>query len=290
MKNLVKMQCVSAGLLALLIAGITGCDWTSGGGVETWTSTGYDWANFSGTYRAPDGKVLVREFGALSNEVGKITVTNTVSNERLAVGDGVRTEYSGHTSEKPMPGTLSITVGSYRFTDSAANTTVGTYNLNVIPNDGSSGTINYAARYWTLRFPGPVDNNTPIIANYLYLADDDHAGQGSHGQAIYSFVVNQTGNSLQLIDSNGAVYTGSIGDMNTTAGQQYDPSDESSTLLPDGDVFAQFHVSGQSQGYSVEIAGVFRGTIRDRSMTDRSMNATFVEHGGYQADINAVTE
>lgn len=285
-----KSKFVFAGLagMGLIMLGLTGCEWTSGGGVDTWVSTGYDWANFSGNYRAPDGKVLVREFG-VTNNIGTISVTNSSRDEVIGTGDGMTTEFSGTVHGVPIPGTLTILVGSYRFTDSTANTGLGTYTLSVDPADGSIGTINYASRVWTLKFPAPIASGTPIKANYMYLVTQDDAGQGNHGQAIYSFVVYHTGNTLRLVDSNGAIYEGNIGDMNTTGGN-YDPTDSSAAMPEDAQVFAQFSASGSSAGYAITIAGTLQGEFssEDSQMINRTMQATFIEAGGYAADIHAV--
>lgn len=280
---------VCVGVLAL---GMTGCEWTSGGGVETWADAGYNWANFSGSYRPPDGGILVREFGVNSNELGTISVTNSSRNEVVGVGDGITTEFSGHIRETPLPGTLTIVVGSYRFTDSTDNSSLATYNLAVTPEDGSSGTINYDTRFWALKFPAPINSGSSIEANYLYLTTEKEAGAGNHGAAIYSFVVYQTGNNVQLVDSNGNVYNGSIGNLSTTGGLPYDPTDPSSIVPTKGNVYAQFSATGSSAGYSVTIAGTLHGELGDdegRAIINRKMQATFIEVGGFEADINAVS-
>ncbi|MCA1808998.1 MAG: hypothetical protein ABR497_00540 [Kiritimatiellia bacterium] len=279
---------IMAGALAL---GVTGCEWTSGGGVEDWTETGYDWANFSGNYRAPDGNVLVRQFGA--DNIGNIWTTNSSRDELIGQGNGYTTEFSGRLFGVPIPGTLTIVVGSYRFTDNASNTGQGSYNLSVTPVDGSSGSIQYGSRFWSLKFPAPIDDRTPIMANYLYLVNDEHGGQGNHGEPIYSFVVHHNGNRLQLVDSNGTVYDGNIGTMATTGGQPYDPSSDDGPPQT-GNVFAQFHVQGFSQGYHVHINGTLQGAFATgtsgRSLTGRTMQATYVEVGGQDADIMAVVQ
>ncbi|MGI6087596.1 MAG: hypothetical protein ACOYCD_06595 [Kiritimatiellia bacterium] len=283
-----KRKCVFVGLAGLvaIVLGLTGCEWTTGGGVDDWVNVGYNWANFSGNYRAPDGRVLVRQFGH-TNLYGNISTTNSSHNESIGTGDGIKTEFSGFLRGSPIPGTLTIIVGSYRFTDSAANNNMGTYTLKVDPPDGSIGTINYPSRLWSLKFPAPIAAGTPIKATYMYLVHDD--GQGNHGKAIYSFVVHHTGNLLRLVDNNGVVYEGNIGDMNTTGGH-YDASDPSSVIPEGGRVFAQFSASGHSAGYAVTITGALQGdfSATDNKMVSRRMDATFIEAGGYTADINAV--
>lgn len=285
-----------AGLIGtgLTVLCLTGCEWTTGGSTDDWTSVGYDWANFSGNYRASDGQVLVREFGftAATNQASTVS-TNSVSDKVVATGNGVKTEFSGRLSESPIPGSLSIVAGAYHFSDSSANQGTGTYSLNVSPADGTEGTINHANRVWTITFPAPLANGTQIKATFLYTStkDGDEAsdGKGNRGKAIYSFVVHHTGNKLQLVDSNGDTYTGYIGEMNVTGGN-YDSTDTSVTPPDSANVFAQFSANGKASGYDVTIAGTLQGTFSGlmHRLTSRSMRGTFVEDGGYAADINAV--
>jgi len=245
-----------------------GCEWTTGGGVETWsTSQTPSWADFSGSYKAPDGGILVRSFGTT-------TSTNQVAGEQIGTGNGSATAFSGTLAHAPVRGSLNITVGAYRFTDVGTGTGgVDTVNLVVTPADGSSGTLNYSTHAWSLVFPAPIAGGSAILAGYYYLGD---ASQGNHGKAIYSLVVYQTGNRLQIIDSNSSSYDGTIGNVAGTT---------------NGPVVAQFSAAGSSQGYKVTIVGALQGTVSGSgTISDRTMNGTYIEEGGAEADINAVAQ
>lgn len=242
------------------------CEWTSN--VDTWSESQFGTnaavLDFSGVYKAEDGGFLVRGFGEAS-------ATNQVVEEQIATGNGSSTAFAGALSHVPVGGTLTIIVGAYRFTDTGSTGT-GTFNLQVAPNDGSFGTVNYATRAWTLNFPAPIAKSTPLLANYSYIES-----QGNVGKPIYSFVVYQTGDHLQIIDNNNSRYEGRIG---LTANTQQ----------------AQFSVSGVSQGHNVTIAGMFQRQTRKVQSPDGDdaermvciMNATFIEENGFEGDIRGL--
>ncbi|MBU1734715.1 MAG: hypothetical protein KJ692_05690 [Verrucomicrobia bacterium] len=267
--------------LSLCLCVLTGCEWTAGSGVDSWDDSG-NWVDFSGSYKASDGNVLVRQFGA-----GTAPVTNTASDELLATGDGSTTAFNGQTGYTPVRGSLTIfTIGGYRFTDTAG-TTADTVSLTVTPADGTTGTFNYSTRAWALNFPAPLASGTQILATYQYAIVTPI--QGNHGNAIYSFIVYQTGNKLQITDSNGAMYEGTMGTVRTTGGLPIDAKDPDVILPTTGPVIAQFSATGVSQGYNVTLVGVLQGTLSTATtLTSRSMKATFVEAAGNEADVSAV--
>ena len=266
--------------LTFCVLALAGCEWTAGSGVDSWNDSG-NWVDFSGSYKAADGNVLVRQFGA-----GTTPTTNTVSSELLATGDGSKTAFSGQTGYTPVRGSLTIfTAGGYRFTDTAG-TTADTVSLAVTPADGSAGTFNFSNRAWALTFPAPLASGTQIMGTYQYAIATPF--QGNHGKAIYSFVVYQTGNKLQITDSNGATYEGTMGTVRTTGGQPVDLNDPTAVQPTTGPVVAQFSATGVSQGYNVTLVGVLQGTLNGVTLSARSMKATFVEEAGYEADVSAV--
>jgi len=268
--------------LTCCVLAFTGCEWTAGSGVSSWDDSG-NWVDFSGSYKAADGGVLVRPFG----DTNSVT-TNTVSSEYLAVGDGTLTAFNGQTGYSPIRGSLTIfTIGGYRFTDSAS-ATADTVALAVTPADGSYGSMTYSTRAWALNFPAPLASGTQILATYQrYVSVSQQPG--NHGKAIYSFVIYQTGNKLQITDSNGATYDGTMGTVRTTGGEPIDANSSTTVLPTSGPVTAQFSATGVSQGYNVTLVGVLQGTLTSAtSLTGRSMKATYVEEGGNEADVAAV--
>jgi len=277
-----KMFLQFMGLTFCMLA-FTGCEWTAGSGVNSWDDSG-NWVDFSGSYKAADGGVLVRAFG-VTNSVN----TNTVSGELLATGDGSQTAFNGQVGHSPVRGSLTIfTAGGYRFTDSAG-TAGDTVPLSVTPTDGSYGSLTYSTRAWALNFAAPLASGTEIRATYQYIIASNNSNQGNHGNAIYSFVVYQTGNKLQITDSNGAQYEGTMGTVRTTGGKIINANDPTTVLPTTGPVVAQFSATGTSQGYSVTLVGVLQGTLTgSTSLSGRSMQATFIEEAGNEADVAAV--
>lgn len=273
--------------LAICAALLCGCEWTAGGNVDSWntsqkvdawTSDSMEWADFSGTYKASGGGVLVKAYAV-------ITSTNQVVAEQLGVGDGSKTAFSGNLGHSPVRSTLTIVVGGYRFTDAgtASTNTGGTIQLAVAPSDGTWGTFNFGTYIWTLEFPAPIAAGTQILADYYYNSTSEE--QGNHGKAIYSFVVYQMGSKIQIIDSNGSRYDGNIGNLRLTGDQPV--ADETGKVVHNGPVEAQFSATGTSQGYQVTIVGVLQGTIAAENLSGRTMKATYIEEAGAQADINA---
>ncbi|MCX6992765.1 MAG: hypothetical protein NT011_06435 [Kiritimatiellaeota bacterium] len=266
--------------LIFCVLTLAGCEWTAGSGVSSWDDSG-NWVDFSGSYRALDGGMLVRQFS------GGTATTNTVSNELLSTGDGSKTAFSGQIAYTPVRGSLTIfTIGGYRFTDTVG-TTADTVSLAVTPADGSAGTFNYSTRAWALTFPAPLASGTQIMGTYQHLVVTSM--QGNHGTAIYSFMVYQTGNKLQITDSNGATYEGTMGTVRTTGGEPIDANDPNAIPPTTGPVVAQFSATGTSQGYSVTLVGVMQGTLSGgTTLSSRSMTATFIESAGYEASVSAV--
>lgn len=270
--------------LTFCVLAFAGCEWTAGSGVSSWDDSG-NWVDFSGSYKAADGGVLVRQFGVADGTFA----TNTVSSELLDTGDGTRTAFEGQIGNTPVRGSLTIfTIGGYRFTDTAG-TTADTVSLAVTPDDGSAGKFNYSTTAWALTFPAPLASGTQIFATYQYTTLVPV--QGNHGNAIYSFIVYQTGNKLQIVDSNGTTYDGTMGTVRTTGGTPIDLSDPTAVRPTSGPVVAQFSATGVSQGFSVTLVGVLQGNLTSSTtLSDRSMNATYIESAGNEASVIAVAQ
>lgn len=262
-----KTLLICAGLAASL-ALMTGCEWTAGGGSgvgQTWNDevTSMD---FSGVYKAADGGVLVRQPGAGSSSTTNTTTsTNSVSSELLATGNGTSTAFAGTLAHPPpMRGTLTIVVGGYRFAD-PGSASAGTVALTVTPSDGTAGTINLDTGAWALSFASPIANGTQILGSYQYLSTTNvvNSNQGNHGNPIYSMVIYQQGNTVQIVDDCASKYEGYLGSSSIT------------------NTMVQLYVTGYSQGYNVTICG---------TLSSGTLKGTFIEDGGYAADISGVRQ
>ena len=247
---------------------IAGCEWNAGGGATTWSDnvTAYD---FSGTYKASDGGVLVRKPGSGSGTTTNTTyTTNSVSGEVLATGDGSTTAFSGVLANSSyLRGTLTIVVGGYRCSD-PGSASAGTVALTITPADGTTGTLNLNTGAWVLSFASPIASGTQLLAAYQYLSSSSvvTSNQGNHGNPIYSMVLYQQGNTVQIVDDCSSRYEGYIGS-----------SSYSNNVV-------QIYVTGYSQGYNVTIAGTLSAG------TTRTLMGTFIEDGGYDADISGVRQ
>lgn len=279
---------------AICAALLVGCEWSTGGGATTWNDR-ENFVDFSGDYKNSDGGVLVRAFGASSGATtNTTTTTNTVSGEVLATGDGTTTAFSGRLANgKPLPGSTTIVVGGYRFSD-PGTASAGTVALTVTPADGSSGTLNLDTGVWVLSFPAPITSGTQFIGAYRYYSYSSvvNPSQGNHGSPIYAFVLQQTGNKIKIIDSCNSVYEGTIGSVRTTGGYPIDLDPSNMSAVPTtGPIVAQFSATGYSQGYSVQIVGVLQGTLTSATtLSGRTMRATFIEAGGYEADVSGTAQ
>ncbi len=282
MKNLMIIS-----ITGVCLALCSGCEWTSGGGVDYWDSSG-DWVDFSASYKAADNGVVVTKFGTGSGaSTTYSTTTNIISGEIIGTGDGSATVFSGNLRHPSISGSLNMDVGGYVFWDSASGS--GTASLSVTPADGSSGTINYDTGAWSLAFPAPLVSGVQIVASYSYrivTTNNPPAEQGNHGSPIYSFVIYQTGNNLQIIDSNGSSYNGTMGSVRVSGSQTTDEAG----IPTSGPVEAQFSATGVSQGYNVTIVGILQGTLSGSSLSGRTMNATYMEENGNEANITAYAQ
>lgn len=290
---ILKYFCLLPAAFCLLL--LAGCEWSTGGGAQTWNDR-ENFVDFSGSYKNADGGVIVRLVGAGAGSTTNTTFsTNSVTGEVLATGNGATTAFAGVLANANYkPGTLTIVVGGYRINDPSTASAVGTVTLTVSPADGTAGTLNLNTGAWTLSFPAPIANGTQFLAAYQFLSSASvvTSNQGNHGDPIFSFVLYQQGNTIQLIDNNNSRYTGYIGNVRTTGGVPIDLDPSRPNPVPaSGPIVAQLFAEGASQGYSVQIAGVLQGTLSaGTTLSGRTMRATFIEIGGMEGDINGTAQ
>lgn len=288
---------MALGFATVLVALSTGCEWTGGGGVEQ-SNDRYSFVNFSGVYRAPDGGILVSDYTSVANEAVEATAASTnrvnVDGERVAEGNGTSTAFSGSFDHDDIvPGSVSISAPpAFSLTDNDGDGTLE-------GNNGSSGTVNYGAGTFQIDFGGvAIDAGGDIVADYTYLvveggSDGESASRssGSSGATIYSFSVEQYGNALNIVDNNGASYSGSMGDIRSTSGINQDNIDQ---RVPNvGDSFiGQYSASGVSAaGKRVKMVGTFEGFVASVGsgsfvLTPRNMYGTWIEEAGKTGEIN----
>ena len=275
MNRLLKLACL---LVVLMV--FVGCDWTSGGGVESW-NTRWNWVNFSGVYRGIGGGVLVTDFSATPG-----TESTVVRTERVCSYNPNTAAYSGVVSRRDVvSGSFAISGPGFQFTDNGD----GVLNSNY---DDGEGTIQYGSGAWSVAFEDPA--NTPpnpgaLVATYEYQGQG--ISPGGSGVTIRSFTIHQEGETLQITDNNGSTYSGRMGSVRGTGGF------DGEGLVTEGDtIIAQFTAKGVSAvGMEVEMTGTFQGVItgggegQTGRLSQRQMFGTWIESGGRTGDINGQT-
>lgn len=273
-------------VVILTAALLSGCEWTGGSETTTWNDS-VSWVDFSGVYR-DGGAIMVSQFGSSGGWTNLVGSTNTAS-ERLGTGNGVTTMFNGSLAHRPLPGSLTIVAGAYVLSDSEGNSPDGSASLSVNVADGTEGSINYASAQYTVRFAYPLASDTRIFGSYTYEIIDDSdsgSGQGNHGSPIYSFTIYQQGSTLILIDSNGDRYDGQLGSVRVTGASPANPVEGFDYDPPNGPVVAQFSATGVANGYQVTIVGTLQGNRADNVFNGRAITGTYIEEGGYQANVN----
>jgi hypothetical protein len=268
------MTSFGRGALAILLGvGMAGCEWEgggSGGSGENWnTSAGY--ANFSGTYREPSGGFIV------SLSVSSTTTNFVNSVDQIGTGNGTDQHFEGTLDHRPVArGSVSViaALGSVSLSDPS-----GSGNLT---GSGGSGSINYSTGFVSVNCSLAPGGGTPVRVSYSYPASFA-SGEDS---GITSLNVQQEGNSLRIIDSNGKTYTGTLSGSRTGSGAKIEAAADGDTVT------SQFEAGGQSaSGRKVRLVGTFSasvsGTAPNAVLSNLRMAGTWIEEGGRSAGISA---
>lgn len=292
---------------AIYAAFSSGCEWSGGAGVTS-SSSRYSFVNFGGVYRGHNGGLLVTDYTksagtSVGNADATGTSTNTVYNEEIAKGNGVKTAFAGYLNNPPiLKGTLTITAPpAFNFIDSGGSGT-----LTDTSGSTARGTVNYITGAWSINFPGALDNGASVIASYQFTKSAAGSGSGggtgnpdptggsaasgTTGAEIHSFTVEHYGNVLNILDNNGMTYKGKLGDIRGTGGVSQDSS--TNALVRTGDEFiGNFTAKGTSAAQvKVQMVGTFQGTVlgsagNSFNLGSRLMLGTWVEAGGRTGDI-----
>jgi len=269
---------VAAGVIGASL--LAGCEW-EGTDQEESVSQRYNWVSFSGVYRAATNGFLVAGFGDSENQV---------TGEIIATGNGATTLFAGILDNRQITrNTLTISASGFALSDNGNGLLFG---------NGKTGTITYATGAWSINLtPTALDAGSPIRATYQFDASES---AGSSGSPIYSLTVQQNGNSITMVDNNGATYSGTISSITGTGGASGDtPSLTTSSPATGDTVTGSFEVEGRSSsGQSIRIVGTLVGTVVATAATDttaaslrlnnRSMHGTWIEGSGETGDIYGV--
>ena len=253
---------VSSMMSAALALVCCSCEWSAGGGADSWSDS-YSWANFSGTYRGAGNGVLVTDYSTSGGQTG--------TGQKNFGSTSTSMDYAGSFGVNSIVGkTVVINFGGTSFVDDGSGNLSGS---------GGSGNISYSTGNWAVQF------TTAPVADQAITGWCDYNGgsSGASGKTIYSFVVWQTGNELQITDNNGCVYKGSMGEMGgTMTGTNSLPSAGDTAI-------AQYSAEGTSAaGFKVTIAGNFQGSVSANGtyLENRKMYGTWIEDGGLTGDVN----
>ena len=259
---------------------MAGCEWSSSSEHnESWNDS-YNWVNFSGTYRSASGGMLVTDYTSTPSSGS----TNRYDASQSATLPAGAQQAGGTLKYRPLvPGSVVVRIDSVTLSDNGNGILEGA--------DGNGGTVNYESGAWTVKLQGSYwPSAQSIKINYSYYVSNSGSSSGakpgSSGGAIYSFVVAQQGQNLNITDNNGARYAGRIKSLRSASGVS-----STNSLPRDGDtIIATFSTEGTSAaGKKVTITGTFQGTVSASVFTGRTMQGTWIESGGKTGDINGTT-
>lgn len=311
---------------ALVVAvgvALVGCEWGGGGDNNSWNDS-TSIANFSGSYQA-NGSYLVSDYTSSSSSSTGSSTTVTTAGEVNVLnedkGSIPAVSFNGLCTLTPVkPGSfhLFITGGADgQLTDNGAGVLAGSVNKGGGVTVLVSGTINYDNGAYGVSCP-PVAVNVigkNVTITYTQLtggggstttsSGSSSSTSGSSGKSIYSFNVQQSGNKVKIIDNNGSVYEGNLGEIKTTGNLS---SSASGAGFVNGDqIIAPFSAAGKSgSGMYVNLAGNFQGTVAgvatvseksgstvtrktSFALSDRVILGTWIEDGGKTGDIKGVS-
>mgnify|MGYP001033641529 CR=1 FL=1 len=274
--------------ITLLVGwGITGCEWESAGEDSYWSDR-YNWVDFSGVYKNPNGGSVVTDFTFTTPGTGGTGLVVAIGPVTVATGNGGNS-YSGTLLPNVVPGSVQITAGGVTFTDNG--------NGGLVPSSGlatMNGSISYNSGAWNIFLGGvTVPSGDPIRARYSVYQSSGTSGttggnpkKGTTKTIIYSLTVFQEGNQLRVVDSDGREYTGKMGSLRSASGELGVQPRLGDTVI------AQYSVKGVSRaGLNVEMTGTFQGTILSDSdgglyvMGQRRMEGQWIEKNGKVGDI-----
>lgn len=265
-------------LPAIVVAGlmaVTGCDWSSGGGVNDF-NTRIASTQVSGTYRGVNaGDPIITDFTSEASATRTNVTTGTSSGEKIAEGNGFSTAFAGtFDNDTVIAGSVLITVPpGYTFTDDGAGSLTG------VPS--GSGSISYSTGAWSIDLGGVAPAvGADILASYSYNGESVVAGDelrsGASRTTIYTFTIQQSGNTFSMTDNNGDSYQGRVSSSEVVSQSSItEASAADSDASQDIETVVQFSATGNSQGVPVELIGSFN--IGETVFFAEQLNATTTE-------------
>jgi hypothetical protein len=250
-------------MLVVALAGLMlsqSCEWESPKDGDSFNSdVPFD---VTGTYRAATpGNPVVVDFSSIGREENP-----AVEGRQVSTANGTQFKSFTLPNRNITPGTVLITVADISYRDDREGNLVATGT----PGAGSTpvGSIAYEGGGVFLDYRREIPSGTPIFATYSYLdRNASRPGSGASRTTIYSFTVQQLGDSLTITDNNGDSYTGKLGKSRIT-GETADRLNRS----------IQFRAEGNSRGVDIKIIGVFN-TFNEITVADTTVatGSTFIQ-------------
>jgi len=308
-------------LVVVVGVALVGCEWGGSGDNNSWNDS-TSIANFSGNYQA-NGSYLVSDYSSSSSSSTGSSTTVTTAGEVNVLNENKGTipavSFNGLCTLTPVKSGsfhLFITGGADgQLTDNGSGGLSGTVNIGGGVTLPASGTINYDNGAYGVICPVAAVNviGKNVTITYTQVtggggstttSGGSSSSSGSSGKSIYAFNVQQSGNKISIIDNNGSVYSGSLGDVKTTG--NLSSSSSGATFVNGDQVIAPFSASGKSAaGIYVNLTGNFQGTVAgvtsvsetsgstttiktSFALSDRVILGTWIEDGGKTGDIKGV--
>ena len=259
-------------LAAAIVAGLltTGCEWSGSDGDSAWSSK-YDNMNFSGTYRI----VMLEDSGSGDSSSGAVGAVNNVTIGTVSNATG----FSGTLKPNLVPGSVTVTVtdgaGVRSWTDIAEPGVLMSDWPATFPQHG---TVNYNTGAISLNFTqmsGSGSASGTVRASYSYNYSITLPGMGGGSTTLTHITVDQNGNNLRMLVSNGMELKGKFTRVNEIEGFSMGYN-------------AGFEVTGKCANGT---SATFVGTLSDYELTTennvpvRLLEGTLI-YGGVYYDVH----
>lgn len=230
-----KTKKIISALAAITLVVLAGCEWGTPSSDETWTMNGYDWFDFSGTYRGATGGPIVTGFsyedptteGVVNGEVISSSSSSqagqTVLAPPLDITAGSFSTMSAFCATDLVPGSITINIaGGATLRDNTSgglSISSGASNLALTSGtiDYASGSVNFTAQVITA---SAFSSSVESTVSYQYGVESAFSGNFAHGSVTPGSVTIFAGDYVFIEISAGILSTidGKIGTISYATG------------------------------------------------------------------------
>lgn len=255
---------------AVLSIAFLGCEWEGQSSDGGWNTSGR-WLDFSGVYRGPNNTAVVQE---LSSDQGTTIGGQLIyiSDELVGVGNGTDTTYSGLLDNLPVfPGSVQVVAGGFALVDDGDG---------ILSGGGATGNIDYDTGSWSIDLGGvPLGNLQPIQISYAYTSTSGGGVASPSELTVNNMTVQQQGNMIELVDSNGDVYTGSLGHSVESVNREVSTDNPTAEI----GIITQFEAEGVSRGVPTRLVGALQAIVVEYYAQNSTATASTTTGGGAAA-------